>query len=188
MLDIGVQELLVLMVIALLVFGPDKLPELGRRLGRAMREFRRASDEFRSTIETNLNLHEESILPPSATTPSSPTASADGLASAPSAGVEPEPEAGAAMTASGGTEPGDTPKGLVPDPIGLFEETDTSGIAPREPFCTRRGGRLLHRTSCDWAGRIPDAERIALKTAAEGWELDLRPCPVCDPQDAVPTS
>ena len=50
MLDIGVQELLVIMVIALLVFGPEQLPELGRRLGRAMREFRRASDEFRRTV------------------------------------------------------------------------------------------------------------------------------------------
>ncbi|MGH2651489.1 MAG: Sec-independent protein translocase subunit TatA/TatB, partial [Actinomycetota bacterium] len=60
MLDIGFQELLVLMGIALLVFGPYKLPDLGRALGRAMREFRRASDEFRSTIETNLNLHDDS--------------------------------------------------------------------------------------------------------------------------------
>ena len=55
MLDIGIQELLVLMVLALLIFGPDKLPDLGRRLGRAMREFRRASDEFRSTVEQNLS-------------------------------------------------------------------------------------------------------------------------------------
>ncbi|HLE44078.1 MAG TPA: twin-arginine translocase TatA/TatE family subunit [Methylomirabilota bacterium] len=188
MLDIGIQELLVLMVIALLVFGPDKLPELGRRLGRAMREFRRASDEFRSTIETNLNLHEESILPPSAPAAPSATATADGLASAPAAGLAAEPETAAAMAASGAMEPGDTPKGLVPDPIGPFEETDTAGIASREPFCTRRGAHLLHRTSCGWAGRIPDTERIALKAAAEGWELGLRPCPVCDPQDAAPTS
>ena len=47
MLDIGFQEILVMGVIALLVFGPDKLPDLGKRLGRAMREFRRASDDFR---------------------------------------------------------------------------------------------------------------------------------------------
>ncbi|MBI2467521.1 MAG: twin-arginine translocase TatA/TatE family subunit [Candidatus Rokubacteria bacterium] len=60
MLDIGFQELLVLLVIALLVFGPYKLPELGRALGRAMREFRRASDEFRSTIETNLEPQRDS--------------------------------------------------------------------------------------------------------------------------------
>ncbi len=58
MFDIGLQEMLVIGVIALVVFGPEKLPELGRRLGRAMREFRRASDEFRTTVETNLKLNE----------------------------------------------------------------------------------------------------------------------------------
>src|ERR1043166_3401994 len=58
MFDIGLQEMLVIGVIALLVFGPSKLPELGRMVGRAMREFRRASDEFRSTVETNLNLND----------------------------------------------------------------------------------------------------------------------------------
>jgi sec-independent protein translocase protein TatA len=64
MLDIGIQELLVIMVLALLIFGPDKLPELGRRFGRAMREFRRASDEFRSTVEQNLQIHDQDISPP----------------------------------------------------------------------------------------------------------------------------
>ena len=54
MFDIGFQEMLVIGVLALLVFGPGKLPELGRMIGRALREFRRASDEFRSTVETNL--------------------------------------------------------------------------------------------------------------------------------------
>lgn len=63
MLDIGFQELILILVIALLVFGPKKLPELGRAMGRAMREFRRASDEFRSTIETNLQINEPDPVP-----------------------------------------------------------------------------------------------------------------------------
>jgi TatA/E family protein of Tat protein translocase len=179
MLDIGVQELLVLMVIALLVFGPDKLPDLGRRLGRAMREFRRASDEFRSTIESNLNLNEESILPPSATvsytTPDAAPA------------TPPAPLAPAPVTSLPPAEPGDVPRGLTPDVSGPFEEGDVSGLTPREPFCTRRGGRLLHRTSCAWASRIAETERIAVKTAAEGWELGLQPCPVCEPREAPAT-
>jgi len=58
MFDIGLQEMLVIGVLALLVFGPGKLPELGRMVGRALREFRRASDEFRSTVETNLHLND----------------------------------------------------------------------------------------------------------------------------------
>jgi TatA/E family protein of Tat protein translocase len=178
MLDIGVQELLVLMVIALLVFGPDKMPELGRRLGRAMREFRRASDEFRSTIETNLNLHEDSILPPSATAGLGGTPADGGAAAAPSPEAPPGPDGG---------EP-EPPRGLIPESSGPFEEAGTAPIAPAEPFCTRRGGRLLHRSTCGWVGRIPDADRVALKTAAEGLESGLRPCPVCDPEDAVAVS
>jgi sec-independent protein translocase protein TatA len=58
MFDIGLQEMLVIGVLALLVFGPGKLPELGRMVGRALREFRRASEEFRSTVETNLHIND----------------------------------------------------------------------------------------------------------------------------------
>jgi TatA/E family protein of Tat protein translocase len=64
MFDIGLQEMLVIGVLALLVFGPSKLPELGRMVGRAMREFRRASDEFRSTVETNLHINDPDPPPP----------------------------------------------------------------------------------------------------------------------------
>jgi sec-independent protein translocase protein TatA len=74
MFDIGLQELVLIFVIALLVFGPKNLPQLGRSLGRAMREFRRASDEFRSTIETNLKINEPDPLPePPAASSTEPT-------------------------------------------------------------------------------------------------------------------
>jgi len=48
---LGVPELIVIFVIALLVFGPRRLPELGRTFGKAMNEFRRASNELRSVVE-----------------------------------------------------------------------------------------------------------------------------------------
>jgi sec-independent protein translocase protein TatA len=48
---IGITELIIIFILALLIFGPRKLPELGRTLGRAMTEFRRASSELRVTIE-----------------------------------------------------------------------------------------------------------------------------------------
>src|SRR5262249_60751253 len=71
MFDIGLQELILIFVIALLVFGPKNLPQLGRSLGRAMREFRRASAEFESTIRTNLQIDEPDPPPPSLTTDTS---------------------------------------------------------------------------------------------------------------------
>jgi TatA/E family protein of Tat protein translocase len=48
---IGVPELIVIFVIALIVFGPKKLPELGKSLGKGLAEFRKASNDLRSTIE-----------------------------------------------------------------------------------------------------------------------------------------
>ena len=52
MFDIGLQELALIFVIALLVFGPKNLPQLGRSLGRAMREFRRASVTWPVSVVT----------------------------------------------------------------------------------------------------------------------------------------
>ncbi|MCI0413833.1 TatA/E family twin arginine-targeting protein translocase [bacterium] len=51
---IGIQELVLILVIALLVFGPKKLPELGRSIGKTLAEFRRASNEIKHNIEKEM--------------------------------------------------------------------------------------------------------------------------------------
>jgi TatA/E family protein of Tat protein translocase len=60
MFGLGLPELLVIFVIALLVFGPKKLPELGKSIGRAMAEFKKASDEFKDTIQQEMKEVEKS--------------------------------------------------------------------------------------------------------------------------------
>ena len=55
---IGMPELLIIFVIALIIFGPRKLPELGRSLGRSLAEFKKASNELRSTLEDEIRLDE----------------------------------------------------------------------------------------------------------------------------------
>ena len=58
--NLGFSELLFILVIALLVFGPKRLPELGKTLGKAMTEFRRASSELKSTFDREMsNLERE---------------------------------------------------------------------------------------------------------------------------------
>jgi len=57
---VGIQEMMVIFVLALIFFGPKKLPELGKTLGKAITEFRRASNELKSTFDREMaNLERE---------------------------------------------------------------------------------------------------------------------------------
>ena len=56
--SIGMPELIVIFLIALVIFGPRKLPELGRSLGKGIAEFKRASNELKSTLEEEIRLEE----------------------------------------------------------------------------------------------------------------------------------
>ena len=63
---LGVPELLLIFALILIVFGPRRLPEIGRTLGKAMGEFRKATDDLKSTIEREVRLEElkKSVTPP----------------------------------------------------------------------------------------------------------------------------
>ena len=62
--SLGVPELIVLFGLALLIFGPRKLPELGRNIGKALSEFRRASSELRNAVEDEMRELERQNLEP----------------------------------------------------------------------------------------------------------------------------
>ncbi len=57
--SLGMPELVVIFVIALIIFGPRKLPELGQSLGRSLGEFKRASNELKHTLEEEVRLEEQ---------------------------------------------------------------------------------------------------------------------------------
>lgn len=57
--SIGMPELIIIFVIALIIFGPRKLPELGRSLGKSLAEFKRASNELKSTLEEEIRIEEQ---------------------------------------------------------------------------------------------------------------------------------
>jgi len=56
MFGIGITELIVILIIALLVVGPKKLPDMAKGLGRAMGEFKKATSEFKESIETETSI------------------------------------------------------------------------------------------------------------------------------------
>jgi sec-independent protein translocase protein TatA len=55
-MNLGMSEMLLILVVALIVFGPRKLPELGKSLGQAMSQFRRASEDFKRSWEQEVEL------------------------------------------------------------------------------------------------------------------------------------
>jgi Tat protein translocase TatB subunit len=61
MFGIGMQEILIILVVALIVIGPKRLPELARTLGKGFAEFRKATDDFQETVRLDLerDKHEE---------------------------------------------------------------------------------------------------------------------------------
>src|SRR5688500_4296199 len=56
--SLGMPELLIILVLALIICGPRKLPDLGRSLGKSIGEFRRASNELKTTLEEEIRLEE----------------------------------------------------------------------------------------------------------------------------------
>lgn len=57
--SIGMPELIIILVIALIIFGPRKLPELGKSLGKSLNEFKKASQDLQNTLESEIKIEEQ---------------------------------------------------------------------------------------------------------------------------------
>jgi TatA/E family protein of Tat protein translocase len=80
--SVGVPELIIIFTIALIIFGPRKLPELGKSLGKSLAEFKRASNELKNTLDEEIRLEDQrsaqrATEPHQARTPAEPEAVSD---------------------------------------------------------------------------------------------------------------
>ena len=115
--SVGTPEILLILVIALLLFGPQKLPELGKSLGRAIREFKRASSELQETIEREVEEVNRQVkdAPPSPSAGASPSSLPQGALPPPSAPM-PMPMAAPSSTPQPPPAPSEAPEPPTPPP------------------------------------------------------------------------
>jgi sec-independent protein translocase protein TatB len=116
---IGFPELLFILVLALLIFGPRRIPEIGRTLGKAMGEFRRATTDFKRTLNLEAALDEDPVRKPPP--PVAPPAQARPVVSDSATG-----ESAAAPTAPGAPAPEPATPGLAPPELAAASAADAA--------------------------------------------------------------
>lgn len=116
---LGVPELMFILVLALLIFGPKRLPEMGRTIGKGMAEFRKASSDLKRTIEREIDFDERSPAPArrEAASLPAPTSPASKPGASPDSGPTSSEAGSDASRASTATSP----------PAAAGAESETSG-------------------------------------------------------------
>jgi len=102
--NLGMPELMMIMLLALLLFGPKKLPEIGKQVGKALGEFKRASNDLKRSIQDEMDKVKEG-LDPMSSDPPKPEPKPEPPALAPAAGAVAQQKAAEPATPSTPTTP-----------------------------------------------------------------------------------
>ncbi len=144
--SLGMPELIFILLLALLVFGPKRLPQVGRTLGKGLREFRRATNDLKRTVETEISTaemqtprpaREASPASPAAAEPAPVTENRSLVAANPESDVEPssdaEPSSGMKPSRRIDSEGAAAPEPARPADDGADSKADSKAGADVEP-------------------------------------------------------
>jgi sec-independent protein translocase protein TatB len=147
--SLGMADTLILMVLALVVFGPRRLPQIGRQLGKLMYEFRKASNDFKFQMEEELRLAEEAD-----------RKKKDEAARAAAAATAPSLPA----TAPAESLPVSSPyegESVYPPPVGTSSETPAADEAPKiQPPSTGETVAAVEAAAAEPAAKPENAEAL----------------------------
>jgi sec-independent protein translocase protein TatA len=133
--NLGMPEILMILVIALIIFGPRKLPELGKSLGHGLAQFRKASDDFKRQWEEEVEIEKRRLDSPPAVEAARPVdAGAHDYGTSPIS----EPAHDAAHTSA------------TPDVAPAGGETIYAPVPAVEPASVPRSESATHETKRDW--------------------------------------
>jgi sec-independent protein translocase protein TatB len=142
-MNLGLPEMIFIFLLALIIFGPRKLPEIGRQIGKAMGEFKKASNEFKSQIEgeiRNLELEETvkrasdpQILPPQGSVANTAPTDAPASTAAAVARHDPAPALDAPATIDAELTPAATAPEAAVAPAPDTTASDTAPAPPDHP-------------------------------------------------------
>ena len=135
-LGMGPMELMVILVLAMIVFGPGKLPEIAGQVGKVVRDFRRTTAELSSEFNRTLSLEIEERKATEAPAPPAPVAHESYAAPSPDAAVAVEPSEAPPVAAA---EPTIAPPTLIAD-------TNVAAAAPEAPVAAAPAGATKRRT------------------------------------------
>ncbi len=125
--SIGMPELVLIFIVALLVFGPKKLPEIGRSIGKGLAEFKRASDELKKTIETEIEQGKNDVSAVREHVASIPATLRSAVAFDANPASAGEPVASPAPEGGSAAEPA---PGKLPEPAATSPQPDSRPIEP----------------------------------------------------------